>query len=160
MKKCCTCKEDKPVTEFYKDKLRKDGLYSRCKKCHNKCVMKNHKKNRKRYLEIKREAQKRSRKRRNAEFRERDKKWKQNNKGTVNAVNSRRRAAKKSSTPCWADLDAIRDIYKNCPDGYHVDHIIPLMGETVCGLHVENNLQYLTAEENLIKGNNYEGTIE
>lgn len=58
-------------------------------------------------------------------------------------------------TPLWASLENIYEIYKNCPCGYHVDHIIPLKGKLVSGLHVETNLQYLLAQENKIKSNNY-----
>lgn len=59
------------------------------------------------------------------------------------------------ATPLWANLDEIKNIYNKCPEGYHVDHIIPLQGDLVCGLHVENNLQYLTIEENLKKSNKF-----
>ncbi len=58
-------------------------------------------------------------------------------------------------TPIWANMDKIQEIYCNCPDGYHVDHIVPLRGNNVSGLHVEYNLQYLTAEQNLIKSNSF-----
>lgn len=69
---------------------------------------------------------------------------------------AKRRAEKIKRTPKWADLEKIREIYKKCPDGHHVDHIIPLQGKLVSGLHVEDNLQYLTAKENLSKSNKFE----
>ena len=68
---------------------------------------------------------------------------------------AKRRADKLNATPKWTNLKKIKEIYKNCPRGYHVDHIVPLQGENVSGLHVENNLQYLTAKQNIAKGNKY-----
>lgn len=66
---------------------------------------------------------------------------------------AKRRSAKIQRTPKWANLSAIKEFYKNCPKGFVVDHIIPLRGKTVSGLHVEYNLQYLTSEENSRKSN-------
>jgi hypothetical protein len=68
------------------------------------------------------------------------KQYQQENSGIVNANNAKRRATKKNATPKWANLDVIKEIYRKCPAGSEVDHIIPLKGRTVCGLHVENNL--------------------
>lgn len=70
-----------------------------------------------------------------------------------NARNANRRAKRIASTPSWANMDLIKKVYDCCPEGCHVDHKVPLQGDNVCGLHVENNLQYLTSEENLCKSN-------
>ncbi len=51
--------------------------------------------------------------------------------------------------------EGIRQFYKNCPSSMVVDHIIPLQGKKVSGLHVIWNLQYLTPTQNMSKGNKY-----
>jgi hypothetical protein len=56
----------------------------------------------------------------------------------------------KDQTPPDADIPAIRKFYENCPDGYEVDHIIPI---SKGGLHTLENLQYLTIIENRRKSN-------
>lgn len=78
----------------------------------------------------------------------------------VHKSTMRKRRVSEHQTPSWADQDLIAEIYRNRPEGYHVDHIVPLNGKTVCGLHVENNLQYLTAEDNLSKNNKFNGAID
>ncbi len=57
---------------------------------------------------------------------------------------------KKNQTPPDADLEIIKDFYKNCPEGYEVDHIHPI---SKGGLHHQDNLQYLTIFENRSKSN-------
>jgi 5-methylcytosine-specific restriction endonuclease McrA len=64
----------------------------------------------------------------------------------------------KQRTPAWADKQKIVDFYKNCPKGCQVDHVIPLRGTIVSGLHIAENLQYLTAKENRNKSNRYDLT--
>ena len=58
-------------------------------------------------------------------------------------------------TPPWADLEALETFYTNCPEGLHVDHIVPLKGTLVSGFHVLYNLQYLPALDNQSKGNSF-----
>lgn len=57
------------------------------------------------------------------------------------------------ATPKWCDISAVNRFLDARPDGYHTDHIVPLRGKSVCGLHVLENLQYLPAQENLKKSN-------
>jgi len=75
------------------------------------------------------------------------------NKKDILARNAKYRANKIKAIPKFANLNKIKEIYNNCPKGFHVDHIIPLKNPIVCGLHVEWNLQYLSAKENCTKNN-------
>lgn len=82
------------------------------------------------------------------------------------AMNMARYAGKKKRTPRWlteADHETMRGKYamaalmtKLVGVPYHVDHILPLHGETVSGLHVPWNLRVLRGTENLSKGNRLE----
>lgn len=80
-------------------------------------------------------------------------KWLKANWRDQMAYRAVRKKRVKLATPIWADLEAIRQVYLNCPKGYHVDHIEPIMGKDRSGLHVSWNLQYLPAVDNLRKGN-------
>lgn len=78
------------------------------------------------------------------------------NKDDYFAKDANRRASKLNATPSWSQTDKIKEFYRNRPKGFHVDHIVPLQSDIVCGLHVLENLQYLSASENLKKGNRLE----
>lgn len=66
-----------------------------------------------------------------------------------------RRFRIKRATPRWANIKKIREFYANRPNGYHVDHILPISGKNVSGLNVIWNLQYLLASENYRKRNKF-----
>jgi hypothetical protein len=87
---------------------------------------------------------------------ERSRQWRQENKKHHLALTKMHAKSIKERTPPWADKTKLVLFYKGCPSGYHVDHIIPLRGKTVSGLHVESNLQYLPARENLMKNNKFQ----
>ena len=62
----------------------------------------------------------------------------------------------KRATPKWVDRAKVKEVYLSRPEGYEVDHIIPLNNPLVCGLHVHENLQHLTCAENAKKNNLFE----
>ena len=71
-----------------------------------------------------------------------------------NEVSANYRAKLRNQTPENADRKSIREFYANCPKGYEVDHIIPI---SKGGLHILENLQYLSISENRKKSNKLVG---
>jgi 5-methylcytosine-specific restriction endonuclease McrA len=93
------------------------------------------------------------------QIKEQNQKYRAANRDKVYEWNGARRAQLRGLAPKWADRDAIRRIYlearrltKRTGMQHHVDHIIPLRGKTVWGLHVPENLRVITQAENLRKG--------
>ena len=89
--------------------------------------------------------------------------WNKANQSKINKYSANRRATRLNATPAWltdkhrAEMAAIYKeavaMEKQTGILHHVDHIVPLKGENVSGLHVPWNLQILTATENMSKGN-------
>lgn len=95
------------------------------------------------------------------------KKSRQKNKARVNAENAKRHTEKLNRIPKWLtkdDLWLIKEAYKLAQlrselfgFEWHVDHIIPLQGKNVSGLHIITNLQVIPGKENLLKANSFKG---
>lgn len=91
--------------------------------------------------------------------------YKKLNPAKANANKAKRKAAKKQRTPKWLtdiDFERIETQYRLAEiltklhnEPWHVDHIIPLQGKLVSGLHVPSNLQVLRGSENCSKQNNF-----
>ena len=159
MKLCNKCNTVKPLTGFYKNKSKKDGYASVCSEC-NKVLSSVWKKQH----SIENRSYNTQWQQQNKEKTlHKHKKWRQNNPNKVSSYTALRRAAKLQATPKW--LTASHKLHMECKyslaamlskhtaEQHHVDHIVPLNGKTVCGLHVPWNLQVLTAKENLSKSN-------
>ena len=92
--------------------------------------------------------------------------WRKNNPDKARENDVRCRYRRYNARPAWLTIEQqkqINTIYKRCRQmtietciQYHLDHIIPIHGKTVCGLHVPENLQILTASENCSKRNSFE----
>jgi len=155
-KKCPRCGEIKPLSSFNKDKAQKDGHRNICKICqrlHHKEYYQNNRG---------RESQRRKKYYQNNRDKElqRCKEHRKNNPDKTRAQYARKRAAKRNATPPWVDKAAIEAIYAEAVwlqdftgEPYHVDHIVPLKSDFVCGLHVPANLQTLPGAENIAKSN-------
>lgn len=135
IKECYKCGKLKNIsTEYYKHNT--GSIFKKCKECdldETKKYYESHKEERNAYSKLHYTL----------------------NKAKYLARNAKRRAIEVRAIPLWADLELIERFYENRPEGYHVDHIVPLQGDNVCGLHVINNLQYLTAADNLSKKNKW-----
>lgn len=89
--------------------------------------------------------------------------WNRKNKHCVLANLRKRQIGKKHRTPGWLTKDEqrqIRELYRTAADltkrtgvPWHVDHVFPLHGKTVSGLHTLSNLRVILASENMSKGN-------
>ena len=93
------------------------------------------------------------------------KKWAVANKGLINSYTKKRRADQLNRTPSWLtdiDFERMQNEYKLAAiltklngEPWHVDHIIPLQGKLVSGLHVPSNLRVMRGIDNVSKGNSY-----
>ena len=157
MKKCSVCKIVKPRSDFYSHRGEKDGLHCDCKDCARAAARARHALNREKGNAVSRQWYAKNKSKSNASTRayhvansDHIRKIKRENKQSRSAhyaaKQNLRHARKLQATVGWADQWVISEIYelatlrsKATGVKWQVDHIVPLRGVTVCGLHVENN---------------------
>ena len=178
MKLCPKCQTEKPFTEFYASSTHKSGYASWCKKCESeRSRLKNQKYRENRLAKAKqwRDENKEKQAAATKAWREANperikcvyRDWAERNRDKVNAKWMKRDAAKKNRTPSWLTEDHLWMIEQACDIAnkrskavgipFHVDHIVPLQGKTVSGLHVPWNLQVIPAKQNQSKSNSWQG---
>lgn len=181
MKQCCTCNLIKNINEFSKNKYHKDGHTTKCKNCFKLYRIKNKEKTiintklwnklnynhlkeyQKNYYNINKDKFNTYYKLNNIKIKEKQKEYRKLNPGIINSKTAKRHSEKLKRTPPWLtkqQLNEIADFYKQTKElekifgkKFEVDHIIPLQGKEISGLHVPWNLQILTRKENRKKRN-------
>lgn len=167
MKTCNICRVSLPADKFSKRAASPDGLNYTCRVCSaaraaawresNPGAFKEwHEKNRQDRNDYCRQWAQENKTLKASLYNE----WASCNKHRINALIARRRAAKRSASPKWADQNAIRVVYEAAARmtvstgiRHEVDHIYPLQSDLVCGLHCEANLRVITKTANLRKFN-------
>ena len=160
---CINCGKNKQLFDFSKQADKKDGLKSWCKACTKIYAAEHYAKNKNKYIKKAiqwTENNKEKRKKVAAS-------WKKRNRAAATADTAHYRATKDQRTPNWLsefDLIKIKCLYqvaamytRESGQPWHVDHIVPLRGKQVSGLHVPWNLQVIPGEDNVRKGNRFEG---
>jgi hypothetical protein len=146
MKTCSKCKETKDLSEFNRQSSNRDGYCTQCRVCRSA--------KKKAWKRVNQDKVKASKQRHRETDRAITRRWKQRNQDKVLASKAKRRASKLQATPSWSEKELIEKVYlKATVYGAHVDHIVPLKSEVVCGLHVWANLQLLPPTDNISKGN-------
>lgn len=87
---------------------------------------------------------------------EKQREYYRSNKGKAFERAAIRNKRIKDQAPTWCERDKISKLYSKASElGFHVDHVVPLKSEIVCGLHCWHNLQLLDPEINISKSNRY-----
>jgi len=182
-KYCYKCKENKPVNSFGKNKSKKDGLSTECRPCKRQgdkqyyqdnadqvkqTVAKYRVENSDKVIQVKKDwyelhkeyviTKSRKWEKNNPQrIRQSKQKYRTLNKDKRNAWLAKYRATKLRATPPWFEQELVEKVYKKAKEwGFAVDHVVPLRGKNVCGLHCWANLQLLDPLLNSSKGNSYE----
>lgn len=161
---CTRCKEEKDYTEFDKNKSSKTGFHNECKICRkreNKRKLEHYYANKEKYDNNAKNWKLENREKWNEYCANYRKAGKFTYKTPLNRFHrAKRRANELKATPMWSDLNKIKEIYnlaselnKKYTCKFEVDHIHPLLGETLSGLHVWFNLMILPRSINRSKGN-------
>ena len=162
-KLCNTCKEIKDYELFPKQRAVSTGRGSQCKNCVSKRNKERYKEKKEEILEKTREYRKNNKEKLLIKWRGYYKVWYANNKAKRNAITRKYQASKINRTPPWLTRQQKEQIQKfyikaqelstELEDKYVVDHIVPLQGKNVSGLHVPWNLQVIKLSENCSKCN-------
>lgn len=177
MKTCTKCGATKALKEFPKLSRSKDGFRSCCKECHNFANRKYKEENSDKELAYREKNKEKYRLRASKWYYENLEKaikrnkinstlWRKNNPDKNAAKEAKRRSKKLKATPSWLNAEHFKQIQleyelaawctKVMKEHYEVDHIVPLQGKTVCGLHVPWNLQVISRKDNRAKWNKYD----